>query len=156
MTVKAIPEGYHSLTVYLGVIGAAEAIDFYRNAFGAIEESRLDGPGGKVGHAELRIGDTRLMISEPCADGPFSGLEPGSKPPFGLHLYVEDVDARFQQAIDAGAQVVNPVSNQFYGDRTGTLKDPFGNLWFVATHIEDLTSDEIRRRAHDMFGQPQA
>ncbi|RRV06892.1 VOC family protein [Pseudomonas sp. v388] len=156
MTVKAIPEGYHSLTVYLGVVGAAHAIDFYRKAFDAVEEFRLDAPDGKVGHAELRIGDTRLMISEPCPDGPFSGLDSSGKPPFGLHLYVEDVDARFQQAIDAGAEVVRPVTHQFYGDRTGTLKDPFGHLWFVATHVEDLTPEQIRSRAQEMFQSPQA
>jgi PhnB protein len=156
MTVNAIPEGYHSLTVYLSVTGASQAIDFYRKAFDAVEEFRLDAPDGKVGHAELRIGDTRLMISEPCSEGPMGSLEAGSKPPFGLHLYVENVDARFQQAIDAGAEVVRPVSDQFYGDRTGTLKDPFGHLWFIATHIEDLTPEQIRSRAREMFEQPQA
>lgn len=156
MTVQAIPEGYHSLTLYLGITGAARAIDFYRRAFDAIEESRLDGPNGTVGHAELRIGDTRLMISDPCGQGPLGSLEPGSTPSFGVHLYVEDADARFQQAIDAGADVVSPVSDQFYGDRTGTLKDPFGLIWFVATHIEDLTLEQIQARAQEMFPPPQA
>lgn len=156
MTVKAIPEGYHSLTIYLSIVDAAQAIDFYRRAFDAVEESRLDAPGGKVAHAELRIGDTRMMLSEPCSQGPFGTLQGDSPPPFGLHLYVEDVDARFQQAVDAGATVINPVSDQFYGDRTGTLKDPFGHLWFVATHVEDLTPEHIKARAEEMFRQPPA
>lgn len=156
MTVKAIPEGYHSLTIYLSIAEAAQAIDFYRRAFDAVEESRLDGPGGMVAHAELRIGDTRLMLSQPCSQGPLGTLQPDSLPPFGLHLYVEDVDARFQQAVDAGATVVNPVSNQFYGDRTGTLKDPFGQFWFMATHVEDLTPEQIKARAEEMFRQSPA
>jgi PhnB protein len=153
MSVKAIPEGYHNLTVYLSVTGASEAIEFYKNAFNAVEEFRLDGPDGSVGHAELSIGDTRMMISEPCAAGALGALEPGTKPSFGLHLYVENVDARYQQAIDAGGEVVTPVSDQFYGDRMGTLKDPFGNLWFIATHTEDLTPEQISARAGEMFAQ---
>lgn len=151
MTVKAIPEGYHSLTVYLGVAGAAQAIEFYKQAFGAVEEFRLNGPDGRVAHAELRIGDTRLMMSEPCPEGGFGSPDVEGRPAFGLHLYVEDVDARFQQAIEAGGKVVRPVSDQFYGDRTGTLKDPFGHLWFLATHVEDLTPEQIKARAQDMF-----
>jgi PhnB protein len=156
MSVKAIPDGQHSLTVYMGVSPAAEAIEFYKKAFGAELMFRLDGPDGRVGHAELQIGDSRLMLAEPCDMGGFSSPEHGKKTSFGMHLYVTDVDAQFKRAIEAGATVVDDVKDQFYGDRTGSLKDPFGHLWFIATHKEDLTPEQIRQRAMEMFGKAPA
>ncbi|WP_327440662.1 VOC family protein [Pseudomonas donghuensis] len=153
MAVKPIPEGQHSITPYLGIKGAAKAIEFYKKAFGAVEMFRLDGPNGSIGHAELKIGDSSLMLADPCEqpDG-LASSQSLNGIAIGLHLYVEDVDARFAQAIAAGATQVTEVKDQFYGDRSGTLKDPFGNLWFVSTHKEDLSVEEIRARAAKLFG----
>lgn len=156
MNVKAIPEGYHSLTAYLSVEHAAQAIEFYTRAFDAVEAFRLDMPDGRVGHAELSIGNSRLMLSESCSQGPLGAPDPASKPAFGMHLYVDDVDTCFRQAIDAGAQEVSAVSDQFYGDRSGTLKDPYGHFWFIATHKEDLTHEQIHERARQMLDSSQA
>ncbi|MEB0091718.1 VOC family protein [Pseudomonas sp. CCI4.2] len=155
MSVKAIPEGFHSLTVYMGVKDAAKAIEFYKEAFGAVESFRLSGPDGRVGHAELQIGDSRLMLCDPCDQGGFSSADPNGVTSFGMHLYVTDVDAQFKRAIDAGAKVSREVQDQFYGDRSGTLRDPFGHLWFIATHKEDLTPEEIGKRAEVAFKQAQ-
>lgn len=152
MAVKAIPDGQHSITAYLGVDGASAAIDFYKKAFGASEVYRLDMPGGRIGHAELKIGDSSLMLGDVCDEGPLGGKTTG-KAPVGLHLYVEDVDAQYAQALAAGAEQLSPVQDMFYGDRSGTLRDPFGNVWFLATHKEDLSPDEIRQRAMDMFSK---
>jgi PhnB protein len=151
MSVKPIPEGYHSVTPYLGINNAAEAIAFYKKAFGAIEIMRLDTPDGGVGHAELRIGDCPIMLGTPCDQGPLSN--PDNSPSVGLHLYVTDVDKSYKQAIDAGATVVSEVKDQFYGDRSGTLKDPYGHLWFLATRKEDLTQTQIEQRAKEMFAK---
>lgn len=149
MSVKPIPEGFNGITPYLGVRKAAEAIEFYKNAFGAIETMRLAMPDGSVGHAELRIDGFAIMLGTPCDEGPLSN--PDKSPSVGLHLYVDDVDARYAQAIKAGGIVVSEVKDQFYGDRSGTLKDPFGHLWFLATHKEDLTQEQIEQRAMEMF-----
>jgi PhnB protein len=154
MSVKPIPEGQHSLTVYMGVSPATDAIEFYKKAFGAQEMFRLDAPDGRVGHAELQIGDSRLMLSEPCDQGGFVSPQAGSKTSFAMHLYVPDVDEQFKRAIEAGASVVTEVQDMFYGDRSGSVRDPFGHLWFIGTHKEDLSPDEIRERAMKMFGQP--
>ncbi|MFO2463994.1 VOC family protein [Pseudomonas sp. 15FMM2] len=157
MSVKPIPEGYHSLTPYLGIEKAAEAIDFYMAAFDARQIMRLDMPDGKVGHAELRIGDSAIMLASPCDQMAFGS--PGKElPSVGLHLYVQDVDKQYEQAIAAGGTVISEPKDQFYGDRSGTLKDPFGHVWFLATHIEDLTEEQIRQRAEAMFqpGAPDA
>ncbi|MDN7144223.1 VOC family protein [Pseudomonas sp. JQ170] len=153
MAVKPIPEGQHSITPYLGIKDAAKAIDFYKAAFGAVEMFRLDAPDGRVGHAELKIGDSSIMLADPCdqAGGLTSSQSLGGAA-IGLHLYVEDVDARYAQALKAGATQVSAVQDQFYGDRSGTLKDPFGNLWFISTHKEDLSVEEIRARAAKLFG----
>ena len=151
MSVKPIPEGYPGITPYLGIRKAAEAIEFYRKAFGAIEIMRLSMPDGGVGHAELRIGDSPIMLGTPCDQGPLSN--PVTAPSVGLHLYVNDVDAAYKQAIAAGGTVVSEVKDQFYGDRSGTLKDPFGHLWFLATRKEDLTQAQIEQRAKAMFEQ---
>ncbi|AVE08067.1 glyoxalase [Pseudomonas palleroniana] len=152
MSVKPIPEGFHSLTPYLGVEQAAEAIEFYKKAFNATQVMRLDMPDGRVGHAELRIGDSPIMLGSPCDESPF-GSPRDDHTSVGLHLYVADVDAQYQQAIAAGGIAVSDPKDQFYGDRTGTLRDPFGHVWFLATHKEDLTEAQIRQRAIEMFKQ---
>ena len=153
MSVKPIPEGYHSITPYLGIDKAAEAIEFYKKAFDAMEVMRLDRPDGKIGHAELRIGDSAIMMASPCGQMSFGSPEKEHPTSVCLHLYVKDVDQQFAQAIKAGGIVVSEPKDQFYGDRSGTLKDPFGHMWFLATRKEDLTVEEIRQRAADMFKQ---
>lgn len=151
MASKPIPDGHRGITAYLGIRDAAKAIDFYKTVFGAKEMFRLETPDGKIGHAELNFGDCSLMLAEPCDQAALGCSQAQEKPAIGLHLYVEDVDAQFERALQAGASTVMPVQNQFYGDRSGTLRDPFGNLWFIATHIEDLSPEEIRARAAKMF-----
>ena len=151
MNVKAIPDGYHSLTPYMGIDKAGEAIKFYKKAFGATQVMRLDMPDGRVGHAELRIGDSSLMLGTPCDQ--MALRNPDEHTSIGLHLYVEDVDAQFQRAVDAGATAVSEPKDQFYGDRSASVKDPFGHLWFLATHKEDLTEEQIRQRTMELFKQ---
>lgn len=145
-TVKAIPEGYHTVTPYLILSDAGDAIAFYKEALGAEEVMRLGDPGGKVHHAEIRIGDSRIMLADEHPE--LQALSPktvgGS--PVSIHLYVEDVDGAVARALAAGAKLVRPVADQFYGDRTGGIEDPFGYRWFIATRKEDLTIEEIRRR----------
>jgi PhnB protein len=145
--VKAIPEGYHTVTPYLILSGAGDAIAFYKKALGAEEVMRIGGPGGKIGHAEIKIGNSRIMLADEHSE--LQALSPrtvgGS--PVSIHLYVENVDAAVERAVAAGAKLVRPVADQFYGDRVGGIEDPFGYRWFIATHKEDLTMDEIRRRA---------
>ncbi len=145
--VKPIPGGYHSVTPYLILSGASDAIAFYKKALGAQEVMRLADPGGKVHHAEIRIGNSRIMLADEHLE--IQALSPktigGS--PVSIHLYVEDVDAAVDRAVEAGAKLIRPVADQFYGDRTGGIEDPFGYRWFIATHKEDLTTDEIRQRA---------
>jgi len=146
MTVKPIPEGYHSVTPYLIFSGASDAIAFYKKALGAEEVTRMDGPGGRI-HHEIRIGDSHIMLGDEQPEiGAVSPKTIGGSP-VSIHLYVEDVDAAVERAVAAGAKLVRPVADQFYGDRTGGVEDPFGYRWFIATHKEDLTMDEIRRRA---------
>ena len=153
MAVKPVPEGQHSITPYLGIKDAAKAIEFYKKAFGAVEMFRLEGPDGRVGHAELKIGDSSLMLADPCdMEGGLTASQSLGGAAIGLHLYVEDCDKVYDQAIAAGALSLRPVQDQFYGDRSGTLKDPFGNLWFVSTHKEVLSPEEIRARAAKLFG----
>jgi PhnB protein len=145
--VKAIPDGYHSLTPYLSISGAAQAIEFYKEAFGATEIMRMPQPDGRVGHAELQIGDSRFMLADEFPDIDFRGPQALGGSPVHLHLYVDDVDKVFQRAVSAGAKQVRPVQDQFYGDRLGTVADPFGHVWHVSTHKEDLSMEEIKRRA---------
>ena len=146
MAVKAIPDGYHSVTPYLIVKGAARALEFYQKAFGARELMRLPGPEGKLGHAEVQIGDSRVMLAdEHPGMGAVSPQALGGSP-VGLCIYVEDVDAVFDRAVAAGAKVVRAVQDQFYGDRSGTVEDPFGHKWTVATHKEDVSPEEMQRR----------
>ncbi len=153
MAVKPIPDGYHSVTPYLAIKGAAEAIEFYKRALGAVELFRLVAPDGRIGHAEIRIGDSAIMLADPCEEGPFRSPQSLGGSSVGLHVYVEDVDALFTQAVNAGAKVVRAVQNQFYGDRNGTLEDPFGHVWFLATQKEELTPEEINKRAEALFKQ---
>jgi PhnB protein len=145
--VKPIPEGYHSATPYLIVKDAARAIEFYKRAFGATELLRMAAPGGKIGHAEIKIGDSPIMLADEVPG--MGALSPESLggTPVSILLYVEDVDAVFNQAIAAGAKVQRPVKDQFYGDRTGGVTDPFGHVWYVATHKEDVSPEEMRKRA---------
>lgn len=152
MSVKAIPEGFSGVTPYLGIKRAALAIEFYKQAFGAEESMRLDMPDGSVGHAELRIGGSAIMLGSPCEQTPMDSPDT-HKTSVGLHLYVEDVDRSFARALAAGATEVSPVKDQFYGDRSGSLRDPFGHVWFLASRKEDLSAEEIARRARQMFRQ---
>jgi PhnB protein len=151
--VKPIPEGYHSITPYLFIKGAAAAIEFYKSVFGATERMRMPGPGGRIMHAELKIGDSVVMLSDESPE--MGALSPQSigGTATGLNVYVADVDAVTQKAVELGAQVVRPVKDQFYGDRSGSIIDPFGHLWSVATHVEDVTPEEMQRRMKAISGQ---
>jgi len=150
MPVKPIPEGYRSLNPYLIVADAARAIAFYTEVFAARLRMRLDGPNGKVGHAELEIGDSLAMLAdEHTAMGALAPPSVGGTP-VGLHLYVDDVDAVAAKAIASGAKLLRPVRNEFYGDRAATIEDPFGHRWHLATHIEDVSNEEIARRMAEM------
>jgi PhnB protein len=146
-SVKPIPEGYHSVTPYLIVDGAARAIEFYEKAFGATELYRIMGPGDVIGHAELQLGDSRIMLADEHPEVDARGPHSIGGTPITIHLYVEDVDGTVARAVAAGAKVTRPVADQFYGDRLGVLADPFGHIWSVATHREDVSQDELRRRA---------
>jgi PhnB protein len=147
---KPIPDGYHAVTPYLSVKGASEAIEFYRKAFGAEELYRLPMPGGVVGHAELQIGDSRIMLADEMPQGSAKSPRTLSGTTIGLLIYVPDVDARFKRAVDAGAKVLRPVADQFYGDRSGTVEDPFGHTWTIATHVEDVVPEEMARRMAEL------
>jgi PhnB protein len=149
-SVKPIPDGYRSVTSYLIVADGASAIGFYQRAFGAKVRLRHDRPDGKIGHAELEIGDSVVMLADeyPAMDARAPGAYGGT--PVSLHLFVEDADAVAATAIAAGATLKRPVENQFYGDRLGTIEDPFGHVWHLSTHIEDVSPEEIGRRAAAM------
>jgi PhnB protein len=150
MAVKPIPDGYHSITPYLIVADGAGAIAFYQRVFGATLRLKLDGPGGKVGHAELEIGDGLVMLADEHPE--MGALAPPTVggTPVGLHVYLEDVDQVAAKAVAAGATLKRPVQNQFYGDRLGSIIDPFGHLWHISTHVEDVSPEEIGRRAAAM------
>ena len=152
MTVRAIPEGYHSVTPYLVVDGAAEAIRWYEQAFGATEMLRLP-MGDKLGHAEIRIGDSYVMLADEFPEMDIRGPRSRGGPTSSLMIYVEDVDSAFDRAMTAGATVDRPVENQFYGDRSGTIIDPFGYKWTLSTHIEDVPADEMQRRMAEFTRQ---
>jgi PhnB protein len=145
------PEGYRSVTPYLAVDGAARAIAFYAEAFGARERMRLDAPGGKIGHAELEIGDSIIMLADPWPGGSFEAPR-GESASVAIHIYVADADAVFARALAAGATAIRPVETHFYGDRGGMLRDPFGHHWHVAHQVEKLSVDEIKRRMAAQFG----
>jgi len=144
--VKPIPDGCHAVTPYLIVKGAAQALEFYQHAFGAVELMRMPGPGGAVMHAEIRIGDSKVMLADEFPAMGHRSPEALGGSPVSLALYVERVDEVFDRAVAAGAKVVRPVQNQFYGDRSGTLSDPFGHTWTVGTHVEDVSPEEMGRR----------
>jgi len=145
--VKPIPDGYHTVTPYLIIKGATSAIEFYKKAFGATESVRMPTPDGKVGHAEIKIGDSTIMMADEFPQMGARGPESIGGSPVSLMLYVEDVDALFNRAIAAGGKVQRPVADQFYGDRSGALVDPFGHIWHIATHKEDMSPEEMRKRA---------
>jgi PhnB protein len=146
MATKPIPDGYHTLSTYLAVDDAAEAIEYYKRAFGAQERVRMEAPDDRIGHAELGVGDSVIMLSDPVPQA-------STRPPrelggtsASIFMYVEDVDAVVKQAVDAGATLTIEVADQFWGDRFGTVTDPFGHVWSIATHVEDLTAEEITER----------
>lgn len=145
--VKPIPAGYHTATPYLIVKGGADAIEFYKKAFGATESFRMMRPDGRVGHAEIKIGDSVIMLADEHPEIGARSPQTIGGSPISIHLYVEDVDAVFNKAVAAGAKVQRPLQDQFYGDRTGGLLDPFGHAWYVATHVEDIAPEELQKRA---------
>jgi len=151
--VKPIPDGHHTVAPYLAIKSAVGALEFYKKAFGATETYKLIVPDGRLGHAELRLGDSLIMLSDEFPE--FGGKAPealgGS--PVSIHLYVEDVDAFVKRAVAAGARVLKPVADQFYGDRSGQLEDPYGHLWWVATHKEDVAPEEMQKRVRALFAQ---
>src|SRR5437660_4922638 len=145
MTVQAVPTGYHTITPYMTVRDAARAIEFYKQAFGAVERGTMKGPDGKVMHAELKIGDSVVMLADEQPQ--FGALSPQSTggAGMGLHIYVEDVDSAFDRAVNAGATVEMPIGDMFWGDRYGKLRDPFGQKWSMATHTADLSAEDMKR-----------
>ena len=151
MAVKPIPDGYHSLTPYLIVGDPAAAIEFYKKAFNATELLRLEGPGGMIAHAEVKIGNSPVMLAGEYPDMGYRAPPHYGGTPASFMIYVEDCDAVFTQAIAAGAKEMKPVQDQFYGDRSGTVADPFGHVWSISTHKEDLTQEEINERMAAMM-----
>ena len=148
--VKPVPDGYHTVTPYLIVDGAAAAIEFYKKAFGAEELFRMPMPGGRVAHAELQVGSSRIMLADEFPEMDARGPKARGGTPVSVLLYVTDCDAVFNRAVAAGGKVKRPMKDQFYGDRSGTLEDPFGHVWSVSTHKEDLSMEEIGRRMQSM------
>jgi PhnB protein len=147
MATKPIPEGYHTVSPYLAVDDAARAIEYYARAFGAKEVVRMDGPGGTIAHAELEVGDSRIMLSDPFPQASTQPPKELGGTTASVFMYVEDVDAVVKQAVDAGGKVTMEVAAQFWGDRFGTVTDPFGHVWSIATHVEDVPPDEMAERA---------
>lgn len=141
-----IPKGYNTITPYLVIKGAAKAIDYYKNVFGATVVVRMDGPDGKVGHAELQVGDSRFMLADENPQMGNRSAESIGASPVSLYVYMPDVDKIVEKAVAGGAKILKPVTNQFYGDRTGFLQDPFGHLWGIATHVEDVSAEEMKER----------
>ncbi|HEX3316171.1 MAG TPA: VOC family protein [Gemmataceae bacterium] len=152
MTVKWKPDGYSSVTPYLIVNGAAKALDFYKQAYGALERFRMPMPGGRIGHCEFTIGGAIVMMADEAPDMGATAPQPGVRPPAFLMIYVEDADAVFAKAIVAGAKEYRPMTTQFYGDRSGTVTDPFGHLWTISTHVEDVPAAEMEKRMAKMCG----
>lgn len=145
--VKPIPDGYHSITPYLIIRGAKRAMEFYTKAFGAKETFKMLDDKGEIGHAEMRIGDSMFMLAEEKPGFPHKSPATLGGSPISILLYVEDVDSVFRQAVNAGGEIERPLADQFYGDRTGGIKDPFGFSWYIATHVEDVSPEEMERRA---------
>lgn len=148
--VNFIPKGYNPVTPYLSIKGAAEAIAFYRKVFGFKEVMRMPGPNGTIGHAEIQTGASRIMLADEFPEMNFRSPRSVGGTPVTLHLYVQDVNKTVKKAVAAGAKLLQPVTDQFYGDRTGTLEDPFGHVWHVATHIQDIPMKELKKRAAAM------
>jgi PhnB protein len=151
MAVEPVPEGYHTATPYLAVDDAAEAIEFYKKAFGAKERVRMEAPDGRIGHAELEIGDSLVMLSDPFPQATTRTPKELGGTTASVFLYVEDVDALAKRAVDAGATVTMEVADQFWGDRFGSVTDPFGHAWSIATHVEDVPPEEMAERAKAAF-----
>lgn len=151
MATKAIPPGYHSVTPYLIIDGAAKAIDFYKKAFNATELMRMQSPDGRIGHAEIKIGDSQVMLADEYPEMGYRSPQALGGAAVSLMVYVEQAEQTFKQALASGAQELQPMKDQFYGDRSGTLKDPFGHVWTISTHVEDVAPEEIRRRAEQYF-----
>jgi PhnB protein len=149
--VKPIPDGYHTLTPYLSVRGVAKAIEFYKRAFGAQQRGVLNTPDGRVGHAELMIGNSMVMVADEFPEHGNKSPETLNGSPVGLAIYVENVDEVFKRAVEAGATVKEPVSDKFWGDRAGSVTDPFGHKWTILTHKEDVSPDEMKKRMEEMF-----
>jgi PhnB protein len=156
MAVKAVPEGYHNVTPYLVVKGAAQAIDFYKKTFGATEIMRMPDPSGRIGHAELKVGDSHIMLADEYPEMKFRSPEAYGGSPVSLLLYVDDVDATVALATRNGARLEREVKDQFYGDRMGTIVDPFGHVWSIATHKEDVSPEEMKKRMASMCGDKTA
>ncbi len=148
--VQAIPQGYNTVTPYLAIQGAAAAIDFYKKVFGAMELMRMPGPAGKLGHVEIKVGDSKVMLADESEQMNFLGPKARGGTPVHIHLYVKDVDATVAKAVELGAKMMREVQDMFYGDRTGSIEDPFGHFWHVATHIRDVSMAEMKRAAAEM------
>ncbi len=152
--VSAIPKGYHSITPYLIMEDdAAQAINFYKKAFNAKEKTRMESPDKKIMHAELQIGDAKIMLSDACADMGWRGPKAYGGSPVGIHLYIKAVDEVVKKAVKNGAKIIKPVENMFYGDRSATLEDPYGHLWTVSTHVEDVTPTKMKKRMAELFNK---
>ncbi|ALK98025.1 glyoxalase [Massilia sp. WF1] len=154
--VRAIPEGFHTVTPHLVCAGASEAIEFYKKAFGAVETGRMPGPGGKIMHAQLRIGDSPVMLADDFPEFGCNGPQALKGTPVFIHLYVDDADAVFAQAVAAGAKTVMPLADMFWGDRYGQLDDPFGHRWSIATHKRDMTPQQMQEEMQKSMQQRSA
>jgi PhnB protein len=151
--VSPTPAGYRSVTPYLAIRGATQALEFYKKAFGAKEIMRMPGPGGGIGHAEIGIGDSRVMLADEFPEMQFLSPQARGGTTVSIHVYVKDVDGLVERAVAEGAKIRRAIENQFYGDRTGTIEDPFGHVWHFATHVEDVSMAELRKRAAQKAGQ---
>jgi PhnB protein len=152
----AVPKGFHTVTPSLFVAGAAKAIEFYKKALGAEERMRFEGPGGAIMHAEIKVGDSVIMLADEMPDMGGRGPRTIGGTPVSFFVYGDNVDAAWKRALDAGAKELVPLADQFWGDRTGCLEDPFGHQWWLAQHVEDLTPEQIRKNAEAFFSQAQA
>jgi PhnB protein len=150
---QPVPEGYHTITPYLAVENASEAIDFYQRAFGAQERVRMDGPGGAIMHAELQVGDSMIMLSDPFPQSSTTPPKQLGGTSVSIFAYVENIDDVYKQAIDAGASSLMEPDDMFWGDRFGSVQDPFGHSWTIATHIEDVEPEEMQRRSEEFMSQ---
>lgn len=154
--VKAIPDQYPTATPYLACSGAAKALEFYQQAFGAVEIMRMPMPDGRIGHAEVRIGKSVIMLADEFPEMGFKSPSTLGGSPVTIHIYVEDVDAFVEKAVAAGAKITQPLQDKFYGDRSANLVDPFGHSWMFATHKEDVSPEELAKRAAELFGKKES